>query len=812
MKISTILLFLFVFVAVGYSQGNWKLLFPSPTTNQIVGMYFIDGQTGWSVGEYGTILKTTDAGITWTIQEIPWLFDLSDVHFPTALTGYAIGTDGFIIKTTDGGETWNQLENKYSNNLNRILFRDENNGWIIGEKGIILHTSDGGSNWSLQTSNNLENLNGIDFIGTNGVCIAGDDTTIFITHDDGQTWREIEPDIIIPFFVNSLSLKDVFFLDDQHGWIAGDWDTHMVLLTTKDSGETWSMLTDECYDFSFSSGCGGGPALQQIYFYDTTKAIGLCVNQEYTGGGNIIIKTLNAGAYWSSYNRGYNEYYNGKNRFSVMNENKVICTGYHGDFRFSDDQGTSWYVNSEPQHWWDYLIVGNNGQLLAHQLIPSSTLYGSEIDHWFRSSDYGRTWSEFRQQYLDKNNQPIRIPNNQENLLFHGFGNFIGNRDTLWITQRINSYYDTTQYAFISTDFGSTYHEIRRGISSLVSTFLTPDTMIGHNTYIIEQSPDKWDAGIQFNCSFNGGLTVHTFKSRDLWNKLTYTPNFPILLPRLSINAYYFFNGHHGFLVGSDGNIIGTNDTGQSWTNVYSGVVEDLQDITFINERTGFVVGDFGRILKTVDGGATWYKTNSGTQEKIYSIGFINDHEGWVGTENGLRYTKDTGETWRGVPLRYSHGQVHQLLFDDAGNGYAYGNEWYYNINHSGIFEWTTKNAPRSYAHLLRMLNNSVSIQEHKTKSNIPTSIQLSQNYPNPFNATTRIDYYLPEVGIVVLKIYNIQGQLVRTLMNQSIKSGQHSVIWDGRSDKGSMVSSGMYICQLQCNNQIKNRKLLLLK
>ena len=128
-----------------HAQGTWEQLIPATTSNQMTSLYFIDDQTGWSIGEYGTILKTTDAGITWMIQEIPWLFDLSDVFFPTERVGYAISTDGFMIKTTDGGDTWNQLENRYVNNLNRIRFRDENTGWTIGEKGLVLHTVDGGA-------------------------------------------------------------------------------------------------------------------------------------------------------------------------------------------------------------------------------------------------------------------------------------------------------------------------------------------------------------------------------------------------------------------------------------------------------------------------------------------------------------------------------------------------------------------------------------------------------------------------------------------------------------------------------------------
>ena len=88
-----------------YSQGNWELLIPQPTSNQMVSLDFIDDKTGWSVGEYGTILKTTDGGINWRIIEIPLLQDLSDVNCPTAGVVYAVGTDGHIIKSIDGGQS-----------------------------------------------------------------------------------------------------------------------------------------------------------------------------------------------------------------------------------------------------------------------------------------------------------------------------------------------------------------------------------------------------------------------------------------------------------------------------------------------------------------------------------------------------------------------------------------------------------------------------------------------------------------------------------------------------------------------------------
>jgi photosystem II stability/assembly factor-like uncharacterized protein len=793
MKINTILFFLFVFVAVGYSQGNWELLIPSTTSNQMVGLYFYNDNIGWSVGEYGTILKTTDAGITWTIQEIPWLFDLSDVHFPTELTGYAIGTDGFIIKTTDGGKTWNQLENKYSNNLNRILFRDENNGWTIGEKGIILHTIDGGSNWSLQPSNTNISLNGIDLIGTDGAIIVGEQSTILISHDDSQNWQTVSVDSISPIYY---SFEDVYFRDELHGWIGGGFYMYTALLATADGGQTWTSIRQSggsFKDFHVLSGQDPylGP-LQQIYFdEDTETGIGLfkASSREY---GNIPMKTYDGGRNWISIMWGSSEQYQGKGRFCVLDDSKTICTGFHGDFRFSYNKGKDWHLSAEDQRWWRHLTIGDNGQLLLHRYEDPYDFPGGDINQFARSSDYGTTWSEFEPVFLDSNDHPLPV--------YTGFyfecGEFINNRDTLWSLQRVIG--DTTYTILFSTDFGYTYKEVGRTVSALnpnFSTFLTPDTLIGYIFDYKEISPNVWVPVFQFYYSFDCGVTVNVFKSTELWN---------VFSDQNSIYAQYFFNGHKGFLVGTDGNIVKTEDTGQSWENIYSGVVEDLHDITFVDDQTGFVVGDFGRILKTDDSGMTWHKTNSGTQENVYCIGFINDHEGWVGTENGLRYTTDAGETWQGVPLRYAHGKYEHLVFDNAGNGYAYT---LYSFGHSGY-----STDPCSHIQILRIKNNANSINNYDSEGPVPGMIELYNNYPNPFNATTHIGYYLPKPGIVTLKVFNIQGQPIRTLVHQLLNQGKHSVIWDGYSDSGKLVSSGMYFYQLQCNGQIKNRKLLLLK
>ena len=94
----------------------------------------------------------------------------------------------------------------------------------------------------------------------------------------------------------------------------------------------------------------------------------------------------------------------------------------------------------------------------------------------------------------------------------------------------------------------------------------------------------------------------------------------------------------------------------------------------------------------------------------------------------------------------------------------------------------------------------------------IPLVYALEQNYPNPFNPSTTIRFALPEAGEVSLKIFNMRGQVVRTLASNTFESGVHNITWDATTDTGEKVASGIYFYQLisQQFNQVK--KMILMK
>ena len=97
-------------------------------------------------------------------------------------------------------------------------------------------------------------------------------------------------------------------------------------------------------------------------------------------------------------------------------------------------------------------------------------------------------------------------------------------------------------------------------------------------------------------------------------------------------------------------------------------------------------------------------------------------------------------------------------------------------------------------------------------KINIPTSFEVSQNYPNPFNPVTVINYALPKSALVSIKIYNMLGQEVKTLVNSEKSAGTYSVQWGGDNNYGQQVSSGTYIYRVIAGEYSRTLKMILVK
>jgi hypothetical protein len=159
------------------------------------------------------------------------------------------------------------------------------------------------------------------------------------------------------------------------------------------------------------------------------------------------------------------------------------------------------------------------------------------------------------------------------------------------------------------------------------------------------------------------------------------------------------------------------------------------------------VAGTYGTILKTTDGGTNWTSQTCGTAYGLWSVHFIDRNTGWAVGQNGT------------------------ILKTTTGGGI------------SGF-----KKNPSS-------------------NSQFPIGFDLSQNFPNPFNPVTTIEFNLPKTSEVSLKVFNILGEEVATLVSKRLYAGSYSYEWDALN-----LASGVYLYHLETKDFVKTRKMILMK
>ena len=101
---------------------------------------------------------------------------------------------------------------------------------------------------------------------------------------------------------------------------------------------------------------------------------------------------------------------------------------------------------------------------------------------------------------------------------------------------------------------------------------------------------------------------------------------------------------------------------------------------------------------------------------------------------------------------------------------------------------------------------------ESESQVPVPEIYKLYQNYPNPFNPRTVIRYQLPKPGKVRVQIYNILGQMVKTLIDEEQSAGYYRAIWDGRNQHGISMASGVYFYRIEAGKFHDVKKMLILK
>jgi len=109
-------------------------------------------------------------------------------------------------------------------------------------------------------------------------------------------------------------------------------------------------------------------------------------------------------------------------------------------------------------------------------------------------------------------------------------------------------------------------------------------------------------------------------------------------------------------------------------------------------------------------------------------------------------------------------------------------------------------------------VNSLVSSVDDNSGTGLPEGFSLEQNYPNPFNPETRISYHLATSGFISLKIYDLLGREIKTLISEDQASGSYTATWNGRDDSGNIVPSGIYLYTLNAGSIVESKKMILMK
>src|SRR5947208_622237 len=198
-------------------------------------------------------------------------------------TGFIVGDGGTILKTTDTGMTWSPLTSGITNVLHDVYFFNESQGVAVGERGRILRTTDGGDGWQRVTSGVTDTLRSVSFSGVNGIA-GGDSQTILYSTDSGVSWQISQSGFFGGGFLGAQMLSATI------GFVAGQNSIFQPLLgASTDGGASWAFQP-----FYFGQNEGGGT---DVFFFDQNTGV---ISGTVFDGRGAIARTTDAGVSWST--------------------------------------------------------------------------------------------------------------------------------------------------------------------------------------------------------------------------------------------------------------------------------------------------------------------------------------------------------------------------------------------------------------------------------------------------------------------------------------------------------------------------------
>ncbi|MBS1516376.1 MAG: T9SS type A sorting domain-containing protein [Bacteroidetes bacterium] len=698
--ISLVLTLVFFLFTDSFSQQGWLSLPQNATNYDLNEVKFLNEMSGWACGELGTVIKTTNGGMNWSLINTGSSAYMNSVQFVNDMTGWIAADVNNFKKTTNGGASWiNQLV-PGTGLLDRCLALSDQICFASGKNGNLYRTTNGGASWTVVHSSTAD-YNRIFFINNLTGWVTATNA-FFKTTDGGTTWQQS---------AMTGSNKGVHFVNELTGWVC----SYPNVQKTTNGGATWQTYLVSNY---------GNVFYEVVFTNELTGYIAGSANNYYDGR---IFKTTNGGVNWSMQNFTTS---NGLYALQMINQGTGYAVGDGGVAFKTTNAGE---VNSG----WIYSQIQSvNNDLNSVKFINQFTGWSSGGNGTLiKSTDGGISW----------------LPLASGTTSFITSVNFY-NPSTGWFT--------STGGVKKSTDGGSSWVSLAgAGSSTYNSIYCLTDQ-------------------ICFISALDGRL-LRTTDGGTSWQVVVTSP--------AELSRFCFVNNLTGWASGIN-YIYRTTNGGTNWTQTI--LPGQNRDVNFINENTGWVP-NFPNVNKTTDGGISWatYNVTSNSGESFYGIKFVNLLTGYcigVSFTSGKIYkTTNGGVNWAAETIPSVAG-IYNLQFLNELTGWAVGSR-------GNTFRTTTGGA----------------VFISQTSSIVPENFKLSQNYPNPFNPSTRINYELKNTNYVTLKVFDLLGKEVASLVNEKQNAGSYAVDFNSTEYN---LPSGIYFYTLAAGEFKETRKMILIK
>ena len=644
----------------------------------------------------------------------------------------------------------------------------------------LFRSSDSGESWSDVSTPGLASL----AVDSSGNVFGVNNSGIFKSTDKGDTWTQVGSFQGWFYLIHIDELQRIFALS-AYG-----------VYSSTDDGSTWSHMNQ---DF------GRGATVQALTSNPVSHHL---FAASFSPWG--VFRSTDNGVTWDSVNTGLTTT---RVNCLVASSNGYLYSGtdYGGIFRSTND-GASWsIVNSD--------VSGSRVVTIAinpHNGFIFANTFGSVA----RSTDGGNTWT-----YYNSNLTPIDY--------FKGI--YVLPGQDLVATTWYNGNY-------LSTDQGQTWKQANVGLANTtVSAVLVTSTesmlVAAENGHLFRTTDggNTWTFDWLFGSTpvnhlilsksgtiFAGTNGAGVYRSTDDGESWQQTNNG---LTTISINSIAT-DTSDGVYVGGYGVVFKSTDAGADWVRASQGITDTkINSITCGADGTLYAGTSPAGIFRSTDGGSSWSQVNNGlTDMNVTTLAISSGGSIFAGTNGGGVYqSSDHGDSWSPLGGVLSEDSVSSVAVNSVEKVFAVttSDGVYYSTDNGAT--WSNIDSTELDVQVLAfdksgyllggtngkglLKSNHSTLTDALSQMREPSKFSLHQNYPNPFNPSTTISYRLSAGGSVTLKVYDILGREVKTLINGWQAAGNHQVTLDAAG-----LSSGVYICRLTSGPYTNARKLVLLK